>query len=121
MKNYYLKNSIAKDSGLVPNLSVSVGLPDCEAPFTLELNERAVTVGACKIPDIPSCSLLLKDDQAISALCSSDVQALLHSICKGTCVLNGQVEAFIWLIGRMVDQQRETKKQRSHYHSLIEA
>jgi hypothetical protein len=35
------------------------------------------------------------------------VQGLLDSIIKGACVLNGQVEPFIWLIGRMADWQRK--------------
>jgi hypothetical protein len=49
--------------------------------------------------------LRLTDGRAVSALCSSDVQGLLDSVCKGACVLNGQVEPFIWFIARMADRQ----------------
>ena len=69
------------------------------------IHEQEVTLGTR--PDLPTCSLQLKDGQAMAALCASDVQALLRCICEGTCVLHGQVEPFIWLIGRMVDRQRD--------------
>ena len=55
----------------------------------------------------PSCSLLLTDHQAVSALCASDVQGVLDSMLQGTCALSGQVEPFIWFIGRLAEWQRE--------------
>jgi hypothetical protein len=85
---------------------VSIGLPDNEDRITILIDERDVTLGAQETAHAPFCSLLLTDDRAISALCSSDVQGLLDSIIKGACVLNGQAEPFIWLIGRMADWQR---------------
>lgn len=109
----YLKETLAKAPGRTPNLAVSAGLPDHGEPITIMIDERdvtlgAVTLGAHETTDTPFCSLLLTDNRAVSALCSSDVQGLLHSICKGACVLNGQVEPFIWLIGRMADWQRDS-------------
>ena len=53
-------------------------------------------------------SLLLTDDHAMSALRASDVQALLDSVIQGTCVLSGQTEPFIWLVGRLADRRCET-------------
>ncbi len=103
----YLKETLARAPGPTPNLAVSVGLPDRGEPITIVINERDVTLGAHETTDTPFCSLLPTDDRAVSTLCSSDVQGLLHSICKGACVLNGQVEPFIWLIGRMADWQRD--------------
>jgi hypothetical protein len=32
---------------------------------------------------------------------------VLDAVLRGSCVLRGQVEPFVWLIGRMVDSQRE--------------
>ena len=103
-----MKETLAGAPGPTPNLAVSVGLPDDGEPITLVIHERDVTLGAREPADTPFCSLLLTDNQALSALCLSDVQGLLHSICKGACVLNGQVEPFIWLIGRMTDWQRDS-------------
>lgn len=104
----YLKETLARAPGPTPNLAVSVGLPENGEPITIVVNERDVTLGAHETTDTPLCSLLPTDNRALSTLCSSDVQGLLHSICKGTCVLNGQVEPFIWLIGRMADWQRDS-------------
>jgi amino acid adenylation domain-containing protein len=104
----YLKEMLARAPGPTPNLAVSVGLPDNGEPITIVIHERDVTLGAHETTDTPFCSLLLTDNQAVSTLCLSDVQGLLHSICKGACVLNGQVEPFIWLIGRMTDWQRDS-------------
>jgi len=108
----YLKETVARAPGPTPNLSVSVGLPDHGEPITIVIHERNVTwgaheTGARETKDTPFCSLLLKDDRAVSTLCSSDVQGLLDSVIRGACVLNGQVEPFLWLIGRMADRQRD--------------
>lgn len=102
----YLKEELARAHGPTPNLAVSVRLPDNGEPIKIMINERDVTLGAHETTDTPFCSLLLTDNRAASTLCSSDVQGLLDSIIKGTCVLKGQVEPFIWLIGRMADWQR---------------
>ncbi|HSL81676.1 MAG TPA: aminotransferase class I/II-fold pyridoxal phosphate-dependent enzyme, partial [Thermoanaerobaculia bacterium] len=105
----YLKETLAEAPGPTPNLAVSVGLPENGEPITIVINDRDVTLGAHgthethERRDTPFCSLLPTDGRAVSSLCSSDVQGLLHSICEGTCVLNGQVEPFIWLIGRLAD------------------
>ena len=111
----YLKETLAgalgPGSGPTPRLAVSVGLPDGGEPITIVIDERGVTSGADESHDIhqtgdtPSCSLGLTDGRAVSALCSSDVQGLLDCVCKGACVLNGQVEPFIWFIARMADRQ----------------
>jgi 8-amino-7-oxononanoate synthase len=104
-----LKKSVAKISGPTPNLALSVRVSEQSEPVTILFNDGNITLSAHKISGLPSCSLLLTDKGAVSALRSFDVQGLLHSICKGACVLNGQVEPFIWFIGRMVDQQRDSK------------
>jgi len=102
----YLKGALAKVSGPTPSLAVTIGLPDSVNRITIMINERDVTVGTCETTHTPSCSLRLTDTWAISALCSRDVQGLLDNVINGACVLNGQAEPFIWLIGRMADWQR---------------
>ncbi|TWI88958.1 amino acid adenylation domain-containing protein [Chitinophaga japonensis] len=103
----YLKESIAKKRAhQTPNLVVAIRIPGHKKPVAIVINERDVTPGIEDIPDLPMCSLLLKNNEAAAALYTSDVQELLHSISKGTCVLSGQVEPFIWFIARMVEKQQ---------------
>jgi hypothetical protein len=101
----YLQGALATVAGPTPSLAVSIGLPDDEAPVTMRIDGRDVTLAAPATTHTPSCSLRLADDRAISALCASDVQGLLDSAIQGSCVLSGQVEPFVWLIGRMADRQ----------------
>ena len=103
----YLRESMAKAGGPTPNLAVSFEDPEGGEPVTIRVQEQNVTVDAHRPADAPFCSLRLTNRQAAHALCSSDVQAFLESMLQGTCVLSGQVEPFIWLIGRMADWQRD--------------
>ncbi|WP_299211664.1 amino acid adenylation domain-containing protein [uncultured Aquimarina sp.] len=103
----YLKKSIIGVSALTPNLAISVSVSEQAEPITILFKDGDVTLGTHTDDDVPSCSLLLTNKAAVSALQSSNVQGLLHSICKGTCLLSGQVEPFIWLIGRIVDQLQD--------------
>ena len=117
----YLKKSVAEISAPTPNLAISVSVSEKSQPITILLKDREVTLSSHKVCDLPSCSLLLMDRAAVSALRSSDVQGLLHSICKGTCVLNGQVEPFIWLIGRMIDQRQDVHTHGDSEQGPLEA
>ena len=103
----HLRSSLAGTPRPTPNLAVSVGLPDDGEPLMLVIKEQDVLVRGHGATDLPFCSLLLTDPRAVSALCSSDVQGLLDGIVGGACVLSGQVEPFIWLIGRMAEWQGE--------------
>ena len=108
----YLKKTIAKASALIPNLAISVSVSEQSEPVTILFEDGNVTLNAHRRGGLPYCSLLLIEQAAVSALQSSDVQGLLHSICKGTCVLKGQVEPFVWLVGRIIDQ-----RQSLHIHA----
>lgn len=101
----YLKKAIAEITVPTPNLAIAVTISEQSEPITILVKDGDVTLNPPTDHDVPSCSLLLTDSTTISALQSSDVQGLLDSICKGTCVLKGQVEAFIWFIARMVDMR----------------
>jgi len=101
----YLKKWIAKVSIPTPDLVINVSVSEQSEPVTILVKDGGVTLSAQKDCKLPSCSLLLTDKAAVSALQSSDVQGLLNSIGNETCMLNGQVEPFIWLIGRIVDQR----------------
>ncbi|WP_407351154.1 amino acid adenylation domain-containing protein [Luteimonas sp. R10] len=101
-----LKAALAEAPGPTPTLAVSIGIPGDGERIAILIDEGDVALGAQEMVHAPFCSLLLTDGRAISALCSSDVQRLLDSIIQGTCALSGQVEPFVWLLGRMADRQR---------------
>ncbi|TRX59985.1 amino acid adenylation domain-containing protein [Fulvivirga sp. M361] len=111
----YLKKSMAKVAAPTPDLAILVSVSESSEPITILVKDADVTLSTQKGCDLPYCSLLLSEKATVSALQPFDVQGLLHSICEGTCVLNGQVEPFIWLIGRMVDQ-----RQAVHTHADLE-
>jgi 7-keto-8-aminopelargonate synthetase-like enzyme/acyl carrier protein len=107
----YLKETTARAAGATPDLAVSIGIQDGAEPIRIAFSERDVTVGdpetaASTSEQTAFCSLLLEDGRAVSSLCSSDVQGLLDSVLEGSCVLKGQVEPFIWFVGRMAEWQR---------------
>ncbi|HAS42946.1 MAG TPA: hypothetical protein DCS93_20870 [Microscillaceae bacterium] len=102
----YLTNVITEASAPMPNLAISVSVAEQAEPFNIVIKDGEVSLSAITPCDLPSCSLLLTDRAAVAALQASNVQGLLASISQGTCVLNGQVEPFIWLIGRIVDQRQ---------------
>lgn len=105
----YIRDITAEDHRPLPDLAVAVKVHDATEPITFMIQDQAISIGSADTSGIPTCNLELTHGQAVTALCSFDVQALLKSICKGTCILNGQVEPFIWLIGRIVDRQKEVK------------
>ena len=105
----WLEEARAAASGPAPELAVSIGLPDGGERITIMADARHVTVGAHEAAHLPACSLLFASHTALSALCSSDVQGLLDGVLTGTCVLKGQVEPFIWLVGRMVDSRTDPR------------
>ena len=103
----YLTKALAAVT-VSPNLAISVCISQESAPVVISVRDGVVTLGNHPACDLPCCSLLLTDKAAVDALQVANVQGLLQSICKGTCVLNGQVEPFIWLVGRLVEQRQAT-------------
>jgi amino acid adenylation domain-containing protein len=91
-----------------PKLAVSIAFASDAAPVTIRIDDRNVALEAREATGMPFCSLLPTEERALSALCSTDVQGLLESICEGECILNGQVEPFVWLIARLTEWQRES-------------
>lgn len=103
----YLRGFLRNTPDPVPELTISFAVSNAEQLMVLTIKDRVVTLSAGKTPGLPSCALTLLDNNAAAALCSSDVQKLLHCICEGGCLLNGQTEPFVWLIARMAEQQRQ--------------
>ncbi|WP_340065675.1 amino acid adenylation domain-containing protein [Ascidiimonas aurantiaca] len=100
----FLKEWIAQASFPTPNLAISVRVSETSEPVTILIKDGNVTQDTLKEHNVPVCSLLLTERDVVTALQYFDVQGLLYSISEGTCVLQGQVEPFIWFVARMVDK-----------------
>ncbi|HAA15428.1 MAG TPA: hypothetical protein DCE41_28505, partial [Cytophagales bacterium] len=99
----YLTEWIEEAPLAIPSLTISVQV--AEQGEAISLVVRDGKVGLNTSPEgLPSCTLLLSDRKAFQALQAADAQGLLASISEGTCVLKGQVEPFIWLFARLVEQ-----------------
>lgn len=98
----FLREHFAAEQHASPNLAVTVQLEDAAA-LTLRVVDQCVSIGDAHDDGLPHCALRVTDGSVLSALGAADVQGLLRGIAAGTCVLAGQVEPFIWLIGRLVD------------------
>jgi 8-amino-7-oxononanoate synthase len=107
----YLQDTLANAVMPTPELTILVQASASGSPVAIVCQGDKVKVSTQAPCNLPTCSLLLSDGAALTALQSSDVQGLLQSICQGTCVLKGQVEPFIWLIGRLVDQSKNVETQ----------
>ncbi len=101
----YLKKSMAERAVSTPNLAIVIQVLDTSAPIHFLIKDNTVTLTTHTEDTLPTCSLLLTDLTAVTALQTGDVQALLSSICDGSCILKGQVEAFVWLMARMVERR----------------
>ncbi|WP_144394736.1 amino acid adenylation domain-containing protein [Pleionea sediminis] len=107
----YLKQVIRAEltensNRFIPDLAITIKVSEqCES-FTIVINDGKVALSNQEGTDLPTCTLLLSDEEAVNALSLSDVQSLLKSIGKGAVTLNGQTEPFIWFIAKMVEQRK---------------
>jgi amino acid adenylation domain-containing protein len=104
----YLESALAELPAPPPQLEVTIVRPGGEEDLVLRINEHGVTREPDSTAATPACSLRLVDDEAAAALCSRNVGNLLESVIAGTCVLTGQTQPFVWLIGRLSDWQSST-------------
>ena len=72
----YLKNAVAETSVPTPNLIISARVSEQSEPVTILIKDGDVTLSSHKDHNLPSCSLLLTDKMAVSALHSCDVTHL---------------------------------------------
>jgi hypothetical protein len=92
----------------VPELGISATAPDLDAPVTLVLRDGAIALSNDTSHGVATCTLQFIDDDALAALQASDVQHLLREVLNGRCLLSGQVEPFVWLIARLVEQRESS-------------
>ncbi|MGP4115058.1 amino acid adenylation domain-containing protein [Streptomyces sp. 4N509B] len=101
----YLESVLAELPTPAPHLTVTIALPEDEGSLVVRINEHGVTREPDSTTATPACSLRLIDDAATAALCSRNVGRLLESVLAGACVLSGDTQVFVWLIGRLSDWQ----------------
>ena len=100
-------NSVSGPHAAAPRLKITIGLPG-QGELVLRIDEHGAGRRVDGLDDTPSCSLTLADDDAAAALCSGQVERLLDRVLAGGCVLGGQTQPFVWLIGRLSDWQRDS-------------
>ena len=113
LQETYLQGKTQQSAVSAPELAVSLVLSDDDKGLTFKVQDGNITLSKdedAQISDLPSCTLpscilRLNDVQSVEALGSDDVQGLLDGILQGTCELSGQVEPFIWFMGRLVDRR----------------
>ncbi|MEM8932701.1 MAG: aminotransferase class I/II-fold pyridoxal phosphate-dependent enzyme, partial [Acidobacteriota bacterium] len=101
----HLRARLAATGNATPDVVVAVELPDGGEPITVVVEGGRVTVGATAPKAVAGCSLQLANGQAVDALCTSDVLELLDAVLRDDCVLNGQIEAFVWFVGRLTEHR----------------
>ena len=102
----YLRGVLPKTSGEGPSLAVTVDLAEDADPIVLLIEGQEVAMAERVPVGTPRCSLQLESPRAVEGLRTADVQELLAAMLDGRCRLSGQVEPFVWLIGRLAEQQR---------------
>ncbi|WP_046757205.1 amino acid adenylation domain-containing protein [Kordia jejudonensis] len=102
----YIKHWLTQITGATPNLMISVRSSDDKNPIRIVINDGVCTQTDQVVSGLPSCAVCVENKEALIAIQSCDMQAILNHISNGNFVLNGQVEAFIWLFARLVDFQK---------------
>jgi len=101
--SHYLKTIINEST---PNLAVELKNTENTDTISILVKDNKVTLNHNISHELPTCSLLISEKAAIDALESFNIQDLLHTISNGSCVLKGQIEPFVWLIGRISEYDK---------------
>jgi amino acid adenylation domain-containing protein len=112
-----LRERLDLRSKAMPELCISATAPDLDAPVALVLRDGAIAVGTDISHGISTCTLEFIDDDALGALLACDVQHLLRAVLNGRCLLGGQVEPFVWLIARLVENAEDGPPHECRTHS----
>ncbi|KZN64977.1 amino acid adenylation domain-containing protein [Pseudoalteromonas luteoviolacea] len=100
----YLKLHIEDCTGPKPALAVAIKLGAVEKPFTVKVEQEQVQLQQSLDNSLPYCELHLTNNTALDALVNNNEQALLEAVCQSGCTLNGQTEAFIWFMARLIER-----------------
>ena len=108
-----------------PELTITIEVSGSDSSLTLSLLDGHVEIdstgsnktseGSCSsgsYSEISCFTMRLTTDDAITALCTSDTQKLLSCISTGSCELRGDVEPFVWFIGRLIELLKKQHKEQ---------
>ncbi|WGH74819.1 amino acid adenylation domain-containing protein [Tenacibaculum tangerinum] len=96
----YLKEVVTEST---PDLAIELKSAESTETVSILIRDTKVALYQNSNYDLPTCSLHINEKATINALESFDVQGLLHAISDGSCVLKGQIQPFVWLVGRISD------------------
>ncbi|MEL6557670.1 MAG: amino acid adenylation domain-containing protein [Bacteroidota bacterium] len=102
----YLEEELSAKTTKSPDLAITLGLANDSRKLNIRVKGGQVVLTKLEDCQLPVCSMTLSDDTALKALWEADMQKLLQCICNDTCVLHGQVEPFIWFVGRLVGKRK---------------
>ncbi|MDP2540225.1 hypothetical protein CSC81_07140 [Tenacibaculum discolor] len=103
--SYYLKTVINENT---PNLAIELKNNENPDAITILIKDNKVTLNHNFTHELPTCSLLISEKSAVKALEAFNIQNLLSTISNGSCTLKGQIEPFVWLIGRISEYDKAT-------------
>lgn len=103
--SYYLKTVINENT---PNLAIELKNNENPDAITILIKDNKVTLNHNFTHELPTCSLLISEKSAVKALEAFNIQNLLSTISNGSCTLKGQIEPFVWLIGRISEYNKAT-------------
>ncbi|RSC95138.1 amino acid adenylation domain-containing protein [Tenacibaculum singaporense] len=103
--SHYLKTVINENT---PNLAIELKNNENTDTISILLKDNKITLNHNITYELPTCSLLISEKDALDALESFNIQDLLHTISNGSCTLKGQIEPFVWLIGRISEYDKAT-------------
>ncbi|OCQ22210.1 hypothetical protein A7985_10520 [Pseudoalteromonas luteoviolacea] len=113
----YLTLHLQSCTGPQPALAVSIKLGTVKKPFTIKVEQEQVQLERSLNNSLPYCELHLTSNTALEALTNNNEQALLEAVCQTGCVLNGQTEAFVWFMARLIEHNQD-KSLRPQAQSL---
>ncbi|SME94801.1 amino acid adenylation domain-containing protein [Pseudobacteriovorax antillogorgiicola] len=87
-------------------------IPDCE-PIGLCFRQGTYSLEVNGDATIPCCAISFDHIRYLETLYTHDISEFLFGISKGNCLLKGQTEAFVWLVGRLAEFRKNSHNSQS--------
>ncbi|AOT11071.1 amino acid adenylation domain-containing protein [Pseudoalteromonas luteoviolacea] len=100
----YLNGNLPCEEKPQPDLAISIYLKPTNAPVTLVFKHGRAYRLCDEVSGLARCELHITSSEALSALLSGNVQALLETVCHAGCMLKGQTEVFVWFVARLIER-----------------
>ncbi|KZN50028.1 amino acid adenylation domain-containing protein [Pseudoalteromonas luteoviolacea] len=100
----YLNGYLPSETKPQPDLTISIYLKPNNAAVTLVVKDGRAYSQCEQLSRIADCELHMTSSEALKALLSGNVQALLEAICDTGCILKGQTEVLVWFVARLIER-----------------